>query len=142
MNVKELILSVPLDLLAEQSWPLYQFEEGKVDRESFRQSIGRICDNIRTVEPVGSGNAIAVTTYDPDGFDVYGVEPSGKDFSLLFVKWAEVLGYDVPEKLIEESGSDRLAAEILYEMTWFASTDEENNKEIGKFEEEIKESRR
>ncbi len=104
----------------------------------FRSGVVRLLSVIRDIEPVKTGWTIAAKTYEPDGLDVFVLDNEGQDYSLLFVKWAEVLGYEVPEELAENIGQARLAAAILYGMTWFAVSSEENDKAAEQFAEDCK----
>ena len=138
MNVKELIISVGISPLTEESWRRYR-ENGTAEiTPDFRKGIVRLLSEIRDIEPIKTGWTIAARTYEPDGLDVFVLDSEGQDYSLLFVKLAEVLGYEVPEELAENIGQARLAAAILYGMTWFAASSEENDKAAEQFAEDCK----
>ena len=138
MNVKELIIGAGLTPLTEESWRRFR-ENGTAEiTPDFRRGVTRLLSDIRDIEPVKTGWTIAAKTYEPDGLDVFVFDSEGQDYSLLFVKWAEVLGYEVPVELAENIGQARLAAAILYGMTWFAASSEENDKAAEQFAEDSK----
>jgi len=140
MNAKEFILSIPLPALTEEFMVYYVDEEKKPSVLEVSGALERLCREIDGIEPLLTKDSVAAKAYEPDGLDVFGLDENGTDHSLLFMKWAEVLGYTVPEELAVSIGSARLAAGLLYEMTWFGSTDEENNRAVEEFEEEIKQT--
>ena len=65
-------------------------------------------------------------------------EPTSYLAEGYFIKWEEVLGYEVFEYTISKVGRTRLAEALLYEITWFGFTDYDNNKAIKEFNEELK----
>lgn len=136
MNAKELILKADIDELVDWIWQ-HDKRKGAVTPE-FRQALNKLILDISKIEPIKNDNSIAAKEFDDHHLDVFAVEPAGQDFSLLFVKWEEVLGYSVPDELIAKLGIIKLAAGLLYELTWFGSTDEENNKAIAEFEEDCR----
>lgn len=136
MNAKELILKADIDELVNWIWQ-HDKRKGYVT-PVFRQALNKLIQDISKIEPIKTDNSIAAKEFEDHHLDVFAVEPDGQDFSLLFVKWGEVLGYSVPDELIAKLGIIKLAAGLLYELTWFGSTDEENNKAIAEFDEECK----
>ncbi len=132
MNVKDMIRSVPLVNLTTESWEYYRTVENAEITPDFYNAIENLIHNIGEIEPQETGNTIAAKYYDENGLDVFAVDESGQDFSLMFLHWKEVLGYIVPDELAEKIGKSRLAAAILYEMTWLGSSNEENEDAIEK----------
>lgn len=132
MNVKDLIKSISLGKLATESWKYYRTAENAEITPDFHNAIENLIHNIGEIEPQKTGNTIAAKYYDENGLDVFVVDETGQDFSLMFLHWNEVLGYIVPDELAEKIGKSRLAAAILYEMTWLGSSNEENEDAIEK----------
>ena len=64
--------------------------------------------------------------------------PDGYAFE--FSPWEEVLGYELNIKNAEEIGSSRLAATVIYEMTFCGFTEEEVESERQKLQDAIEES--
>lgn len=66
------------------------------------------------------------------------VEP--ESYAYEFVPWSEVLGYEVSVPNVEKYGAATLLAPVIYEMTFFGFTQDEQDIERGKMEEAIRET--
>ena len=52
-------------------------------------------------------------------------------YSFKLSEWEEILGFLVPEYLVQKFGLETLMAAILYEMTWFGFSAEDIHKYRG-----------
>lgn len=70
--------------------------------------------------------------------DVVMAEPDNDEvYSIMGCEWKDILGYQVPEFLIERIGLEYLMISILWEMTWFGLTAEEVHESISETIESI-----
>ena len=138
MNAKWLIICTGLDALTKESWRYYRPDENAEIPKEFKKAMYKLYHEICNITTVESEYMIEVKETEPGHIDVYADDCNGNDFSLHFIKWEEVLGYEVFEYTISKVGRTRLAAALLYEITWFGFTDYDNNKAIKEFNEELK----
>ena len=79
-------------------------------------------------EPVLSQGVICSRPGDDDTFDVFVKEPDDdEEYSLLFIKWEEILGYSADEESIALCGRLNYAVWVIWEMTWFGFRKIDNN---------------
>ncbi|MFI3326567.1 MAG: DUF6557 family protein [Clostridia bacterium] len=72
---------------------------------------------------------------------IIGITKLPQGFSMMYVPWEEILGYQVSEKNIADIGKADFVATIIYEMTFFGFTQEELNAEREKLEKIIEEQK-
>ena len=63
-----------------------------------------------------------------------------ESYAFEFTPWTEVLGYEVFQPNVKEYGAAAILASVIYEMTFFGFTQEEQDEERAKLDEAIAES--
>lgn len=125
MNVQKLFKAVSWDSVAHSLIEAYTDDEYKATLPGFKEVFEKVlsCDP----SPNDDGTTVCVRLIEDEGeswFDVYGRVP-GKDVSYAlelstFHEWA---GYDVDEDTLQRMPLPKIAAHVLWEMTWFGFDD-------------------
>ena len=104
------------------------FEKSSEIVTAGRTQFYRFIKVIEATEPVLSQGVICARPGDDDTFDVFVKEPDDdEEYSLLFIKWEEILGYSADEESIALCGRLNYAVWVIWEMTWFGFRKIENN---------------
>ena len=107
------------------------FEKSSEIVTAGRTQFYRFIKVIEATEPVLSQGVICARPGDDDTFDVFVKEPDDdEEYSLLFIKWEEILGYSADEESIALCGRLNYAVWVIWEMTWFGFRKIENNNVI------------
>ena len=139
MNGKWLILRTGLDAITKESWKYYRPNENAEITKEFKKAMFRLFRNIMNVKLVEADMMLEAKEVEPGNIDVFCEDIYGNDYSLHFIKWEEVLAFEVFETTKNRIGQARLAAAFLYEIAWFGISDYENTKAIKEFEKDIEE---
>lgn len=119
-----------------------EYEDNKKVKDTYR----RFYDGLLKCDVKPSNNILVAIKYK-DAYEqgVYTWDVtlfSSKDneiYSILFVDWDEILGYEVCEKSLSEYSIESIVGCLLYEMSFFGFTEEEMKIEEAKLEESVKE---
>jgi len=88
-------------------------------------------ENVRHIE-------IDIHSYDEGHIDILGVTPDGAKNSLVFEKWEDWLGFDIPESVYEVRVPAMIMGLALAEMTCMGFTQDEIQKNKEKFVKALK----
>ena len=131
MNIKEFLLTLDIKELYDELCRV--FENSSQIVTAGRTQFYRFIKEIETIEPVLSQGVICSRPSDEDTFDVFLKEPGDdEEYSLLFIKWEDILGYTADEESIALCGRLNYAAWVIWEMTWFGFRKIDNNNAIEK----------
>ena len=126
MNIKEFLLTFEIRELYDGICNV--FDKSSKIITSGRTQFYRFIKEIEATEPVLSQGVICSRPGDDDTFDVFVKEPDDdEEYSLLFIKWEEILGYSADEESIALCGRLNYAAWVIWEMTWFGFRKIDNN---------------
>ena len=136
MNIKELLLSLDKDELFRCY--LDTFENGYSSETSYQVRFDDFIKDIKATEPVLSQSMVCVQPCSDGNYDTFIRQPGDDEkYSLLYIKWEEILGYMADEESISLCGKLNYAVCVIYEMTWFGFTNEENEQAIKDNENDI-----
>ena len=103
MNIKEFLLTFDIKELYDELCKV--FENSYQIVTAGRTQFYRFIKEIEATEPVLSQGVICSRPGDDDTFDVFVKEPDDdEEYSLLFIKWEEILGYSADEESIALCG--------------------------------------
>ena len=107
------------------------FERTYVVVTAVRTEFYKFIKNIEETEPVLSEGVIKARPVSEEGdLDVFLKEPNDEaEYSLLYIKRAEILGYAVDEESIALCGRLNYAVHLVWEMTWFGFRNEDAEEE-------------
>ena len=126
MNIKEFLLTLDIKELYDELCRV--FENCCQIVTAGRTQFYRFIKEIETIEPVLSQGVICSRPSDEDTFDVFLKEPGDdEEYSLLFIKWEDILGYIADEESIALCGRLNYAVWVIWEMTWFGFRKIDNN---------------
>ena len=147
-TVKERILECDMRKFNNEFFLFFKREDRLVPTEEHYKIFMELIDGIRKVTPLKSDEVINAEInhisheikgdndevslaindkgIDLKEIDVYVTEPdSGEKYSFMLNEWERSLGYLVPDFLVRKFGLETIMAAVLYEMTWFGTTNEE-----------------
>ena len=126
MNIKEFLLTFDISELYGELCKV--FENSCQIVTAGRTQFYRFIKEIEATEPVLSQGVICSRPGDDDTLNVFVKEPDDdEEYSLLFIKWEEILGYTADEESIKLCGRLNYAVWVIWEMTWFGFRKIENN---------------
>ena len=126
MNIKEFLLTFDIKELYDELCKV--FESCYQIVTAGRTQFYRFIKEIEATEPVLSQGVICSRPGDDDTFDVFVKEPDDdEEYSLLFIKWEEILGYSADEESIALCGRLNYAVWVIWETTWFGFRKIDNN---------------
>lgn len=160
MTVKEMLASIDF----EEIWQWkdlflnYKTDLAEEHVKKAQKSYKKAWDTLLELEPVSDpkmylvgGDYFDILTYECDedcpkdpfptqaSVSVFNTEDD-TTYSILLARWEEVLGWEVSSYCIERFGKIKLAAYLLYELTFFGINYKDVVKEQEKLEQELKES--
>ena len=131
MNIKEFLLTLDIKELYDELCKV--FENSYQIVTAGRTQFYRFIKEIEAAEPVPSRGVSRSRPCDEDTLDVFIKEPDDdEEYSLLFIKWEDILGYTADEESIALCGRLNYAAWVIWEMTWFGFRKPGNNDVIEK----------
>ncbi len=133
MNIREYLLTFDIIELYDELFKV--FENCGQTVTAGRTQFYRFIKEIKATKPILSQGVICTRPCDDDTYDVFVKEPGDdENYSLLFIKWEEILGYSADEESIALCGRLNYAVWVLWEMTWFGFTNKENEAAISDIE--------
>ena len=131
MNVKEFLLTFDVKELYDGICRV--FEKSSKIVTAGRTQFYRFFKEIEATEPVPSRGVICSRPCDEDTLDVFVKEPDDdEEYSLLLIKWEDILGYSADEESIALCGRLEYAVWVIWEMTWFGFRKPDNKDVIEK----------
>ena len=126
MRIREFLLTFDIAELYDELCRV--FENSYQIVTAGRTQFYRFIKVIEATEPVPSRGVICSRPGDEDTLDVFVKDPGDdEEYSLLFIKWEDILGYTADEESIALCGRLNYAAWVIWEMTWFGFRKIDNN---------------
>lgn len=130
MTVKDCILSADRDSLFIEFRNLFEHTDS-VSKDIFNE----ILTDIDSRVPNHIDYTLIMKEFedkDSISYDTYMIDSDGNDFSLMFVRWNDLIGLTIDFETLQKFDVSLIAANVLYEMTWFGYTE----KDMIKYEKE------
>lgn len=114
MIVKDCICSSDREILFTELSNHFQ-KQNCIDWKTFCSFID---DIERRIPDYTDGKLVIQKIEEDDSLDTFFIDSNGRDYSLMFVRWNDVLGLHIDEDTLKTFDISLIASCVLFEMTW------------------------
>lgn len=121
MIVKDCICSSDKEILFTELSNHFQ-KQNCVDWKTFCSFL----DDIEKIIPSDTNDKLVIRRIEEDdSLDTFFIDSNGYDYSLMFVRWNDVLGLHIDENTLKIFDIPLIASCVLWEMTWFGYSEDD-----------------
>ena len=102
-------------------------ESALVPTPAEKAAFRMLLDSISTVIPEETDCCLGAKPISGQIPDIYMTDSQNQEYGLLLTDWGKILGLHVNDQIMTSFLMEYLMAAVLYEMTWFGMTADENS---------------